>query len=1567
MTYLFYIKMTTITERYSDEDEFEALLDRIGLNDTQVNRLQSDGFVSMRMLVGHYHMSGPEEMDKYLRDLNKTFATAARQEARVYYNPVVINRLVGCLSYFIHCVHSFHTIPDISVIKMDDADYLGSEWKEFYSDKKRANTKTSDDDLNVEIPTLKGPSTWVSFRDAFIHKLKDTLNQRGFAISYLVDPTQRKVTVSTAALLESVSVDFSEESIFDTLTIHFGSAFRADNKKMWNMLEGTLLNTDPYNIIAQYSKSKDGRKAWFALKNRYEGEDYIQAVREEAMARLKSTHYRGETRNFKWDNYVSAHVKSHKQLLDVGYNNGSGLDDATKIQFFRSNIVPQADLHVALSVARTYERKTFQDYLTFMTTEVNAMVSRKRQVYQPERRVSSLRNKNNCANKSGGNTQNNHIKRGGRIQLGPPLYETVDGKRLESKHYSKEEFSKLSKSQRQAVINLNRERKKRAWNESKGNDSSNGQHSISAMEAISDDLKSFQTAVVAAISSNNRSIQADRPNANENNKLVVKFDDGSAKSGRIGEFLANARKKAKHVNAYSIVIDSKRKISKATTTNSNNTNLSAQEKQIGCKLGMDSHADISCIGRHARVLEVLEGQTCTVKPFNDSYSPLTNIQTVNAALAIDSPNGETFILKLNNALDFRGSMEDCILCSNQARMQGVIVDDIPKLLHPEGNGTHSLYFPHEKIRFPFSLNGPVSYVQVRYPTDWDLDNCKHLDLTSSDGPWDPSKMMSVQSLGRIIDNKDIHTLYVSRAHKVQGLSRLSDSKQLTPEYLSRLWNITLKDAQLTIQATTQNSIRSNEGIRSKRLKTLPHQKLYRQLSNEYLGKFASDTFFSNVVSLRGNSCVQLFVNRGNFCKSYPMQKKSQAHRALDRFFHEVGVPSELLTDNASEITVGKWGKLCNRHYVKQKLTEPYSPWQNPTELAGGIIKRKMRRMMKLTNTPIRLWDYAWEYVSELRCLTAMKHIYLDGSTPLQKVMGYTPNITEYVLFGWYEWIWYHSVTDVNRTLLGRWLGPASNIGQGMAFYVLTGEAKVIVRSTVSSLSTDEKNSDSVKKQMTKFNENIENSIGNYSVSTVNNVSGEMHGTDIYSNIFVSSDNDLEFEFKEYGEYDEEGNYVKIPEADELYSVKPTSTIFELQNEIEGKTVRLMHGGEIKEGTIEEPSKYHSNTYEVSFHDGSYGEFSTNVLIESLNASEVDNVTNGVTDDIKGIIDHEVDQSVAISKEEGWYVHKGARKRVITTKGWKILVEFADGTTQWFPLMHIKNIMPMELADYAISRKINDQPAFAWWVLSTINKRNKIINAITRVPKKLMKYGIRIPSCVDEALKFDKENNDDLWTKAITKELKNVLIAFRLLDDNESIPVGSRLIPYHIIFDVKSDLTRKARLVAGGHRNQVPAHTTYSSVAGRDSVRIGFLLAALNGLKILACDIGNAYLNAPNRERVHVRVGKELFGPENEGKHAVIDRALYGLKSASAAWRSHFSDTITKVLGYSPSYADNDVYIKARIRSNGSSYYSYLIIYVDDVLCIDANPKEVIDRIASVYRVKENSVEEPKRYLGMDVK
>ena len=70
--------------------------------------------------------------------------------------------------------------------------------------------------------------------------------------------------------------------------------------------------------------------------------------------------------------------------------------------------------------------------------------------------------------------------------------------------------------------------------------------------------------------------------------------------------------------------------------------------------------------------------------------------------------------------------------------------------------------------------------------------------------------------------------------------------------------------------------------------------------------------------------------------------------------------------------------------------------------------------------------------------------------------------------------------------------------------------------------------------------------------------------------------------------------------------------------------------------------------------------------------------------------------------------------------------------------------------------------------------------------------------------------------------------------------GHKEIRCHTVFDVKMDFTRKARFVAGGHMTDAPLSITYSSVVSRESVKIAFLIAALNNLEIMSCDIGNVY-------------------------------------------------------------------------------------------------------------------------------
>ena len=76
----------------------------------------------------------------------------------------------------------------------------------------------------------------------------------------------------------------------------------------------------------------------------------------------------------------------------------------------------------------------------------------------------------------------------------------------------------------------------------------------------------------------------------------------------------------------------------------------------------------------------------------------------------------------------------------------------------------------------------------------------------------------------------------------------------------------------------------------------------------------------------------------------------------------------------------------------------------------------------------------------------------------------------------------------------------------------------------------------------------------------------------------------------------------------------------------------------------------------------------------------------------------------------------------------------------------------------------------------------------------------------------------------------------------------------------------------------------------------------------------------------------------------------------------FAHCIKYYLGYTPCIADQDVWMKPMFRPDGSKYYAYLIVYVDDVLAIDINPNKTITSISKQFRIKEESIGSPKNLL-----
>ena len=107
-------------------------------------------------------------------------------------------------------------------------------------------------------------------------------------------------------------------------------------------------------------------------------------------------------------------------------------------------------------------------------------------------------------------------------------------------------------------------------------------------------------------------------------------------------------------------------------------------------MGMDSRDDTTCVNNHVFVESVIEGLTVDAIPFDDSIGNMSNLPIVHAIYAYDNPESlRTFLLRFNNAIYIK-NMKNTLLCPNQAREHGTIVDDVPPHFDHTGQSTLSV-------------------------------------------------------------------------------------------------------------------------------------------------------------------------------------------------------------------------------------------------------------------------------------------------------------------------------------------------------------------------------------------------------------------------------------------------------------------------------------------------------------------------------------------------------------------------------------------------------------------------------------------------------------------------------------------------------------------------------------------------------------------------------------------------------------------------------------------------------------------------------------------------------------
>jgi hypothetical protein len=215
-------------------------------------------------------------------------------------------------------------------------------------------------------------------------------------------------------------------------------------------------------------------------------------------------------------------------------------------------------------------------------------------------------------------------------------------------------------------------------------------------------------------------------------------------------------------------------------------------------------------------------------------------------------------------------------------------------------------------------------------------------------------------------------------------------------------------------------------------------------------RFYTDTLIGKHKSLNNNTCAQLFANESFFAKVYPMEKKSMAGAALRQFIRDYGVPEQLTFDGAAEQVKPKteFMKHIRDYGIDYHIIKPHRPQQNRAETVIREVKKRWFRQMVKRNVPKRLWDYGIVWACEIMSLTSNSTFNLDGRTPMEQITGETPDISEYLDFGFYDWIWYKDNAGLGENKIGRWLGIAHRVGNLMSYWILTITGRVISRTMV---------------------------------------------------------------------------------------------------------------------------------------------------------------------------------------------------------------------------------------------------------------------------------------------------------------------------------------------------------------------------------------------------------------------------------------------------------------------------------------------------------------------------------------
>ena len=185
-----------------------------------------------------------------------------------------------------------------------------------------------------------------------------------------------------------------------------------------------------------------------------------------------------------------------------------------------------------------------------------------------------------------------------------------------------------------------------------------------------------------------------------------------------------------------------------------------------------------------------------------------------------------------------------------------------------------------------------------------------------------------------------------------------------------------------------------------------------------------------------------------------MYSKEKTHivNAYKDFMRYEGIPEGLHRDLAPEQKVDDIIDINRTMRVRDTFSEAGNPNQNSAEAMGvKIVKQDSEGQMNRCGAPYYAWPYAHTYIADINNHCAIP--FFGWKKPISKRHGYTPNISAFLLYMFWEAVYYKAKDKCSKSneKKGRWLRVSYHVGDMLTdFKYFEYSCKVVSRSSIRS-------------------------------------------------------------------------------------------------------------------------------------------------------------------------------------------------------------------------------------------------------------------------------------------------------------------------------------------------------------------------------------------------------------------------------------------------------------------------------------------------------------------------------------